>query len=82
MSFRATKEREIHLDVRWQEVVTVDFSAKTPRNDMPEEVEANLTPLLLDICVDGVGLYGETYFQFYRKKHWLPYNKPVYAVTS
>lgn len=41
----------------------VNFVAKTP-----EEVAANLTPLMLDICVDGVCLYGENYFQYYQKK--------------
>ncbi len=29
---------------------------------------ANLTPLLLDVCVDGICLYGEAYFQPYRQK--------------
>jgi predicted nucleotidyltransferase len=42
---------------------TINFVAKTP-----EEVAANLTPLMLDICVDGICLYGETYFQYYQKK--------------
>lgn len=37
--------------------VSVGFVAKTP-----EEVAANLTPLLLDVCVDGVCLLGEDYF--------------------
>jgi predicted nucleotidyltransferase len=37
--------------------------AKTPR-----EIDLNLTPLLLDVCVDGICLYGEKYFETYRKK--------------
>jgi predicted nucleotidyltransferase len=41
----------------------INFVAKTP-----EEVAANLTPLMLDICVDGFCLYGESYFQYYQKK--------------
>lgn len=34
----------------------------------PEEVDRNLTPLLLDVCVDGICLYGRDYFDPYRKK--------------
>lgn len=34
----------------------------------PEEVDSNLTPLLLEICVDGICLYGKDYFEPYRKK--------------
>lgn len=41
----------------------INFIAKTP-----EEVEANLTPLLLEICVDGICLYGEEYFENYRQR--------------
>jgi len=41
----------------------VNFVAKTPG-----EMEANLTPLLLDVCVDGLCLYGDTYFQPYRNR--------------
>jgi predicted nucleotidyltransferase len=41
----------------------INFVAKTP-----EEVAVNLTPLLLDVCVDGICLYGEAYFQPYRQK--------------
>jgi predicted nucleotidyltransferase len=39
------------------------FVAKTP-----QEVEDNLTPLLLEVCVEGICLYGEQYFEPYRKK--------------
>ena len=42
---------------------SINFVAKKP-----EEVEANLTPLLLDVCVDGICLYGDAYFQPYRQK--------------
>jgi predicted nucleotidyltransferase len=41
----------------------VNTIAKTP-----EEFEKNLTPLILEICVDGICLYGEDYFEPYRKK--------------
>jgi len=41
----------------------INFIAKTP-----EEVESNLTPLLLEICVDGLCLFGESYFESYRKR--------------
>lgn len=41
----------------------VAFVIKTP-----EEVDANLTPLLLDICVEGICLYGDEFFEPYRKK--------------
>lgn len=41
----------------------INFIAKTP-----EEVDANLTPLLLEICVDGISLYGEEYFENYRQR--------------
>lgn len=34
----------------------------------PEEVASNLTPLLFDVCVDGICLYGKEYFDPYRKK--------------
>lgn len=39
----------------------VSLVAKTP-----QDVAANLTPLLLDVCVDGVCLYGASYFESYR----------------
>jgi uncharacterized protein len=41
----------------------ISLVAKTP-----EEVAGNLSPLLLDICVDGLCLYGKPFFEFYRKK--------------
>jgi predicted nucleotidyltransferase len=51
------------LDILGELPGTVNFVAKTP-----EEVAANLTPLLLDICVDGICLFGEEYFEPYRRK--------------
>jgi predicted nucleotidyltransferase len=41
----------------------IAFVAKTP-----QEVEANLTPLLLDVCADGICLHGAEYFEPYRRK--------------
>jgi len=32
------------------------------------EVETNLTPLMLDICVDGICLYGDSFFDKHRQK--------------
>ncbi|MEI6670321.1 MAG: nucleotidyltransferase domain-containing protein [Acidobacteriota bacterium] len=29
----------------------------------PAEVESNLTPLLLDVCAEGICLFGDAYFQ-------------------
>ncbi len=34
----------------------------------PEEVEINLTPLLLEICLDGIVLFGSEYFEPLRTK--------------
>jgi uncharacterized protein len=34
----------------------------------PEEFEADLTPLVLEICVDGICLHGKDYFEPLRKK--------------
>ncbi len=42
---------------------SISFVAKTP-----QEMRLNLTPLMLDICVDGVCLYGESFFEEYRQK--------------
>ena len=43
--------------------VRFNFIAKTP-----EELAENLTPLLLDICVDGKVIHDDGYFEGYRKK--------------
>jgi predicted nucleotidyltransferase len=42
---------------------SVAIVAKTP-----EELEANLTPLLLDICFEGTCLYGQRFFEPYRAR--------------
>lgn len=34
----------------------------------PQEIREALTPLLIDVCVDGIGLYGQEYFQDLRSK--------------
>ncbi len=34
----------------------------------PEEFSADLTPLLLEVCVDGVCLAGEEYFEPFRRR--------------
>jgi len=41
----------------------IGITAKTPR-----EFETNLSPLLLDACVDGICLHGPAYFEPFRKK--------------
>ena len=43
--------------------VRVNVIAKTQ-----EEMDKNLTPLLLEICVDGVCLAGDAFFESYRQK--------------
>lgn len=43
--------------------VRFNFIAKTP-----EELAENLTPLLLDICVDGRVIHDDGYFETYRNK--------------
>jgi hypothetical protein len=55
--------REILLPILDRLPGPITFLAKTP-----EEVAANLTPLLLDVCVDGICLYGAAYFEPYRQK--------------
>jgi len=34
----------------------------------PEELHGDLTPLMVDVCVDGIGLYGQSYFEGLRNK--------------
>ncbi len=34
----------------------------------PEELQGDLTSLMVDVCVDGIGLYGQTYFEGLRTK--------------
>jgi len=47
----------------WDVPLRINTIAKTP-----EEVKKNLTTLLLDVCVDGICLYGKDYFEPYRNK--------------
>jgi hypothetical protein len=42
---------------------SISFVSKTP-----EEVEKGLTPLMLDMCVDGICLYGDSFFDRFRQK--------------
>lgn len=55
--------RQVLLPILDELPGVINFVAKTPT-----EVDANLTPLLLDVCVDGICLYGESYFQPYHQK--------------
>lgn len=41
---------------------SISFVAKTP-----QEVDRNLTPLLFEVCMDGICLYGDAYFEPYRQ---------------
>lgn len=34
----------------------------------PQELEKDLTPLLVEVCVDGIALYGQTYFEALRAR--------------
>ncbi|MFZ2358380.1 MAG: nucleotidyltransferase domain-containing protein [Anaerolineae bacterium] len=34
----------------------------------PEELHGDLTPLMVDVCVDGISLYGQSYFDGLRNK--------------
>lgn len=43
--------------------IHANFVAKTPG-----ELEASLSPLVLDVCIDGECLFGETWFEPYRQK--------------
>lgn len=33
-----------------------------------EELHGDLTPLMVDVCVDGIGLYGQSYFEGLRTR--------------
>jgi len=54
------RQKEIRRAI-WDIPLRINLISKTP-----EEVACNLTPLMLEICVDGVCLYGENYFEPYR----------------
>jgi predicted nucleotidyltransferase len=56
------RQKEIRGAI-WDIPIRINTISKTP-----EEVDRNLTPLLLEICVDGVCLFGEDYFEPYREK--------------
>jgi len=47
----------------WNVPLRINTITKTPK-----EVEKNLTPLILEVCVDGICLYGKDYFDPYIKK--------------
>jgi len=54
--------REIRNAI-WDAPLRINTVAKTP-----EEVEENLTPMLLEVGMDGRCLFGEAYFQDLRNK--------------
>jgi predicted nucleotidyltransferase len=56
------RQKEIRKAI-WDIPIRLNTISKTP-----EEVDRNLTPLLLEICVDGVCLFGKDYFEPYRKR--------------
>jgi predicted nucleotidyltransferase len=56
---RMRRLRSLVLDMP----VQFSFVAKSP-----EEIAENLTPLLLDICVDGKVIHDDGFFEVYRKK--------------
>ncbi len=56
------RQKQIRTAI-WDIPLRLNTIAKTP-----EEFEKNLTPLILEVCVDGICLYGKDYFEPYRKK--------------
>lgn len=48
-------------------IARVDLAINTIAKT-PDEMAMDLTPLLLDVCVDGVCLFGSDFFDPYRKK--------------
>jgi hypothetical protein len=56
------RQREVHSAIR-DIPMRINTISKTP-----EEVASNLTPLMLEVCVDGVTLFGEDYFEPIRNK--------------
>ncbi len=56
------RQKQIRTAI-WDVPLQINTIAKTP-----EEIEKNLTPLILDVCVDGICLYDKDYFEPYRKK--------------
>jgi predicted nucleotidyltransferase len=60
------RQREVRsplLPILHETPGSIAFTAKTP-----EELDANLTPLLLDVCADGVCLLGADFFEPYRAR--------------
>lgn len=56
------RQKQIRTAI-WDVPLRINTIAKTP-----EDVEKNLTPLILEVCVDGICLFGIDYFDPYRKK--------------
>jgi len=56
------RQKQIRTAI-WDVPLRINTIAKTP-----EEIEKNLTPMILEVCVDGICLYGKGYFEPYRKK--------------
>lgn len=58
------RQQEVRSSILSREApIRVNTIVKTP-----EEIDANLTPLLLEICVDGICLSGKSYFEPYRRR--------------
>ena len=55
--------RSVLLPILDQLPGPISFLPKTPH-----EVAANLTALMLDVCVDGICLHGPAYFEPYRQR--------------
>ncbi|MCK4263700.1 MAG: nucleotidyltransferase domain-containing protein [Candidatus Aminicenantes bacterium] len=56
------RQKEIRKAI-WDVPIRINTISKTP-----EEIERNLTPLMLEVCVDGICLYGNDYFEPYMEK--------------
>lgn len=60
---RQREVRSVLLSILDKLPGSISFVSKTP-----EEVNHSLTGVLLDICVDGICLYGDSFFETYRQK--------------
>lgn len=60
---RLQQVRTAMIDMASPVLGMVRLVAKTP-----EEMACNLTPMMLDVCVDGVCLFGDDYFEPLRQK--------------
>jgi predicted nucleotidyltransferase len=56
------RQKQIRTAI-WDISYRINTIAKTP-----EEMEKNLTPLIFEVCIDGICLYGKDFFEPYRKK--------------